>query len=61
MPRHSGSIGTVLRQVHRVKILPLMLTPITLAELTLFYDALVDELVGHWVRYLPSPAPTAYG
>jgi hypothetical protein len=45
MPRHSGSIGMMLLRSHRVKTLPLMLTPITLAELTVFYDALADELV----------------
>jgi hypothetical protein len=45
MPRHSGLIGTMLLQIHRVKTLPLMLTPITLAELAVFCDALADELV----------------
>lgn len=37
--------ATMLRQIHRVKTLPAMLAPITLAELIAFYDPLADELI----------------
>jgi hypothetical protein len=37
MPRHSGSTGTMFRQIHWVKNLAVKLVPITLAELIAFY------------------------
>lgn len=37
--------ATMLRQIHRVKTLPVMLTPITLPELAAFCDALADDLI----------------
>jgi predicted nucleotidyltransferase len=37
--------GTMLRQIHRVKTMPVMLTPVTLAELIAFYDPLADDLI----------------
>lgn len=37
--------ATMLRQIHRVKDLPVMLKPIELTDLVSFYDALADRLL----------------
>ena len=38
-------LGTMLRQIHRVKTLPVMRAPVTLTELIVFYDPLADALI----------------